>query len=141
MRTAGISAALAVLVTACGPSDRRPEEAVQLFLKAVQAGKPEEIYELLTPENQNRLKKMAKMATAQTGGSQHFKPYQLIVAGHSTPAHRPGEISLIHEKENRARVKILSQDKKRHEILNLIRILGHWRIQLPERMEKESLGR
>lgn len=126
--------ALGLSQGSCSSSDRDAEKVVKKFIRAVESGRKTAIYDLLAPGIQKKLKDLAKLATDQTGGRRKFKPEEMLVVGLSPTSLRPGPVELLSSEADRARVKLHSSKRKKHEIIHLIKIEGKWRIILPDVM-------
>ncbi|MBW2736861.1 MAG: hypothetical protein JRH20_31135, partial [Deltaproteobacteria bacterium] len=83
-----LSSAVVVSLVGCAPDDSSPEGAVKLFLRAVAMRDGPQMFELLAPVTQARLKKMAELATAQTSGRRRLAPDELLAAGLDKPRYR-----------------------------------------------------
>ena len=129
--------ALLLVLAACSPDDSSPDGAVKLFLRATAAGDTAKVYRLLAPESQKWLQQMADRATAQTGGRRRIRPEELLAASVDPPRLRLSRLRVAEVKGNRARVKLVDEAKKMHEMINLVRVEGRWRVLLPRRRQAE----
>lgn len=129
----GIGAAVMLATIAgCALSDNSPEGAAKQFVRAVAMRDGPRMFEMLAPEAQTKLKKMAELATAQTSGRRRFKPEELLAAGLDQPRYRLSRVQVEKVSGDRATVALLSAHAKERESLELIKIDGHWRIRLPK---------
>lgn len=123
------------LLGGCTLNDRSPEGATRLFVEAVVSHKTDRVIELLAPATRKKVDALAKLASAQTGGRQHYKPEDMLVAGMQPPLHNLGdswEAAVQKEQGDRAEVRITSADKKHQQSFHLVRVGESWRVTLPD---------
>lgn len=132
MRVLFVSVALVLMLGACAPDDSTPEGAAKLFVRAVAMRDGPRMFELLAPDAQAKLKKMAELATAQTSGRRRFTAPELLAAGLDQPRYRLSRVQLAKVEGDRATVELLSAAEKERESLVMLRIDGRWRIVLPK---------
>lgn len=123
----------------CTINDRSPEGATRLFVEAIVSHKKDRVVELLAPATKKKVQALAKLASAQTGGRQRFKPEDILVAGMQPPLYKLGdswEVVVQKEQGDRAEVQITSADKKHHQTFQLERVGDHWRVTLPDELLK-----
>ena len=127
---AAMALAIAVAGRSCRVSQPGPEVTVRDLLHAASTGDRDTVYELLAPNTQARLEVEAKRATDLVGATQRYSAKDLISIGASEGGTSQTEITVIDERGDRATVQIVSASGR--ALLQLIRINGRWRIELPQ---------
>jgi len=135
----GIVALLAAALPVACHQEESPREAVLRFLRAVEEGDREQVYDLLAPESQKLLRSIADRANTHTGGGRRLTPQDLFAVGQERPAAKIGELKVLEVEGDRARVALESTTNEKHqgvgvvkaEVLELIRVENSWRIKLP----------
>ena len=126
-----LSAAVMLILAACGGEDRTPVGAATLFLRAIDEGNASEVYRMLAPSTQEALDKLQQLAGAQAGVGRRFKPEELLAVGQEPGwGERRWKIGETSINGDRARVRLLSA-KKTEDYLELVRVGGVWRVLLP----------
>ncbi len=123
---AAVALAAAVAGRGCGPQDDTPDGAVRAFDAAARAGDKRAVYELLGPETQSTLAERADRASAL--GEDRYAPEDMIGLGETTTAPTP-TLEVVREKDGSAVVAITGDGGQR-STLNLVKIKGHWRVEL-----------
>ena len=127
-----IISVFASTATGCGPSDRTPTGAVELFLQAVLMEQQQRVYELLHPGDQQQLTKLAQQANAQAGGGRRFEPHQMLDIGRSIIGQGRGKLTVVEQKAGRALVQVHGAKGKSSTRLSVIKVDRRWRIKLPK---------
>ncbi len=123
--------ALSLILACCSADNVSPEGAVKAFMAAVASLKSEQAYNLLAPETQRELQRLAEKATLQTGGRHQQKPEEMLLLGLVQSRHEVHKMELISQDDQRAKVKLISKGKaKATEELELVKVDGGWRVLL-----------
>ena len=122
---AAMAVAAAVAGRSCRVSQPGPEAAVRELLQAAKTGDRETVFELLTPSTQARLEAEAKRSTDLVGAAVRYTAKDLVSIGSADSTTAPTDIT-VHD---RAVVQIITP-AGRYD-LDLIRIDGRWRIDIP----------
>lgn len=129
--TALLAVALAAAVAGrgCSSEDDTPEGAVRAFVAAARAGDHEALFELLGPATRARLERSAVHLGILTGEGRPASPSELI----RVDAERGGpvDVQVLSERGDRAVVRVRGDEEEGR--LELVRVDGHWRIELPGR--------
>lgn len=125
-----LAALLLAALGACNGEDRSPDGAVRKLVRSVDEGNAAEVYRLLAPESQRGLVERARIANAQVGGGQRFKPEDLLALGHVPPRHELAGVKLVREQGDRATVQLSGKRGEREDVM-LRKVEGHWRVILP----------
>jgi hypothetical protein len=126
---AAMALAAAVACRSCRVTQPGPEAAVRDLLQAAKTANPDLVFSLLTPATQDRLAAEARRATDLVGASQRYTAKELISIGASDSAADPTDITVLEESADRAVVEVVSPAGRAR--LALIKLDGHWRIDLP----------
>lgn len=127
------------VVSACGAKkvDHSPTGVVKQFLaaslKASTDKRHKGLYELLGPRSQARLKASAERATAATGGKRKYAPHEMLSASFRPNAKgdwTPKSFKLLGKSGDTARVEVRGEKKGQVQVVNLVKVKGHWRIEL-----------
>jgi hypothetical protein len=121
--------AIAVAGRSCRVSQPGPEMTVRDLLHAANTSDRETVYQLLAPATQQRLEAEAKRATDLVGATQRYAAKDLISIGASEGVAPPTDITVLEERGDRATVQIVSPAGR--SLLQLVRIGGHWRVDIP----------
>ena len=124
-----VALAIAVVGRGCDVREPGPERAVRSMIEASSAGDRRAVWRLLSPETQRRLEERAQRATDLVGSNLRYTALDLIAIGSSEDRPTPSEIEVIEQAGNRAVVEIRSSDGRAR--LELVRVDGQWRIDLP----------
>ncbi len=135
--------ALWVLFSGAGCSkekvDNSPTGVVKQFIAAslqIKADKRhKDMYKLLGPRTKARLKSSAERATAATGGKRKFAPHEMLSASSRPSAKgdwipKPKGFKLLSKTETTARVQVRGKKKEELQVVELVKVKGHWRIEL-----------
>jgi hypothetical protein len=127
---AAMALAAAVAGRGCSVAAAGPAEVVRDFAAAASAGDRRAVFELLSPETQARLERQASQATALAGSAMRYEALDLIsiCSGEDCPA--PQELVVKERSADRAVVEVVQVSGERAE-LTVVRVDGHWRIDLP----------
>jgi hypothetical protein len=109
-----------------------PDSVLRRLLNAATVGDGEVVFELLTPEVQTKLRKLANLATAQSGGRQRYSPSDLL-ATTLAPRGKISSIKVLSETKQHAKVRVDATKQLAAETWSLRRIDGRWRVELPTR--------
>lgn len=127
---AAMALAIAVAGRSCRVSQPGPEVTVRDLLHAASTGDRDTVYELLAPNTQAHLEASAKRATDLVGATQRYSAKDLVSIGAPEGGTSQTEITVIDERGDRATVQIVSASGR--ALLQLIRIDGRWRVELPQ---------
>lgn len=132
--SAVLAAALALAIGArgCGSADETPEGAARAFVTAARTGDRAAVFALLGPGTRAYLESEAVRATEIAGGSRRVDPRELVsvtATGADTPA--PKAFRVAERAGDRAIVEVVARDGTAHP-LRLVRVDGHWRVELAE---------
>lgn len=130
---------LALGLTACSREDKTPDGAVRLLIRMIDEGNTSEAYRLLAPESQRALGERARIANAQTGGGQRFKPEDMLAIGQVPARHDLGGVKTVRIEGDRAKVQLESKRGARED-LELRQVDGHWRVVVPAEKEDAPPG-
>ena len=134
-RSLSLAALLLAGHASCDGEERSPEGAVRRLVRSVDEGNASEVYNLLAPESQRALIERARIANAQVGGGQRFKPEDLLALGHVPPRYDLGSVKLVRSTGDRATVQLTGKRGARED-LELRKLDGRWRILLPAEKEE-----
>jgi hypothetical protein len=126
---AAMALAIAVAGRSCRVTQPGPEMAVRDLLHAANTGDRDTVFALLAPATQQRLEAEAKRATDLVGATQRYAAKDLISIGASEGVAPPTDITVLEERGDRATVQIVSPSGR--SLLQLVRIAGRWRIDIP----------
>jgi len=126
---AAMAVAAAVAGRSCRVSQPGPEAAVRDLLQAAKTGDRDMVYDLLTPSTQARLDTEAKRATDLVGAAVRYTAKDLLSIGSADSLSAPTDITVTEERGDRAVVQIITPAGRSD--LDLIRIGGRWRIDIP----------
>lgn len=127
---AAMALAAAVAGRSCRVTRPGPEAAVRDMIQAAKTGDRDAVFELLTPETQDRLAAQARQATDLVGASHRYTAKDLISIGSSDGVPDPTDLTVIEERGDHAVVEIVSPAGRAR--LELLRLGGRWRIDLPQ---------
>ena len=127
---AAVALAIAVVGRGCRVTTPGPEAAVRSLIAAANAGDRKEVYRLLSPATQQRLDDRAQRATELVGSNVRYTALDLISIGGGEDVPAPTEINVLDRDGDRATVQIVSSAGRAD--LDVVRVEGHWRIDLPE---------
>jgi hypothetical protein len=127
---AAMAVAAAVAGRSCRVTQPGPEAAVRDMIQAAKTGDRDLVYELLTEATRDRLAAEAKRATDLVGASQRYTAKDLISIGSSDGVADPTDITVLEERGDRAVVEMVSSVGRAR--LELVRVRGRWRIDLPQ---------
>lgn len=125
-----VALAIAVVGRGCGVEQPGPEQAVRSLLAAASAGDRQAVWTLLSPQTQRRLEDRAQRATDLVGANLRYTALDLIAIGSSEDRPAPSEIDVVERTGDRAVVELRSSAGRAR--LELVRVDGHWRIDLPD---------
>jgi hypothetical protein len=125
---AAVALAVAVVGRSCGVADPGPEAAVRGMLAAASAGDRTAVYDLLTPETQQRLAERARRATDVVGSSVRYSALDLISIGGASDAPPPSDITVIEQVGDRAVVEVVSPGGR--DRVTVRRVGGRWLVEL-----------
>ena len=125
---AAIALAAAVLGRGCGVAEPGPDAAVKSLIAAARAGDRKAVWRMLSPETQRALDERARTATDLVGSSTRFTALDLISIGSSEDVPPPTDVRVIARAGDRATVEIGGPAPER---VDVVRIDGHWKIDLP----------
>ena len=126
---AAMAVAAAVAGRSCRVSQPGPEAAVRDLLQAAKTGDLDTVFELLTPSTQARLEAEAKRSTDLVGAAVRYTAKDLLSIGSADSLTTPTDITVDEERGDRAVVQIITPAGRSN--LDLIRIDGRWRIEIP----------
>lgn len=126
---AAMALAAAVAGRNCNAGESSPESAVRAMMTAAKADDRHAVFDLLTPETQDRLTERARQATDLVGAGTRYTAYDLISIGGAGDLPAPTDITTIDEHGSYATVEIVSPAGRSR--LGLVRIDGRWRVDLP----------
>ena len=126
---AAMAVAAAVAGRSCRVTEPGPEVAVRDMVRAAKTGDREAVFELLGPATRARLEIEAKRATDLVGASVRYTAKDLISIGSSEG---PGLTDLTAIEENGARAVVEVVSPAGRNRVDLVRIDGRWRIELPQ---------
>jgi len=115
----------------CQQEEQTPQGAALRFVRAANEGEAGDVFKMLDPAVQELLTKMSRLANAQSGGSQRYKPEDLLAVGQVPVALELTEVKVVKiEHGNRATVELVGSEKMR-QLLELVKIDKVWHIRLP----------
>ncbi len=126
---AAVALAAGVVGRGCGVEEQGPDSAVRSMLAAASAGDRTAFWALLSPDTQARLEDKAQRATELGGSNVRYDALDLISIGSTEEVAPPTEINVIERHGDRAVVEIVSGAGRAR--LDIVRIDGRWRIDLP----------
>jgi len=126
---AAIALAVGVVGRGCRVGAPGPDAAVRALIQAARAGDRQAVYDLLSPATQGRLAERARKATALVGASVRYAPLDLISIGAFGDAPAPSDLDVVEDTGERATVEIETSGGTAR--LGLVRVDGHWRVDLP----------
>jgi hypothetical protein len=126
---AAVAIAGAVVGRGCRVTDPGPEAAVRSLIAATNAGDRRAVFGLLSPGTQASLEERAQRATELVGSNVRYTALDLIAIGSAEDVSHPTEINVVTRTGDRALVEIVSSDGRGQ--LQLIRVDGRWRVDLP----------
>lgn len=121
--------------------DAAPKGAVEEMMQATLSGDAVRAFELLAPATRARLERMARVATAQLGGTRKVAPHELLAVSLHPTRFELAEIVLLEQTAERARVKLKARGERGEEVLELVRVGGRWRILLPDASGRSQADR
>jgi hypothetical protein len=127
---AAMALAAAVAGRSCRVTRPGPEAAVGAMIQAAKTGDRDTVFELLAPATRDRLDAEARRATDLVGASQRYTAKDLISIGSSDGVADPTDITVLEDRGDRAVVEVVSPAGRAR--LDLVRIDGRWRIELPQ---------
>ncbi len=127
---AAMALAAAVAGRSCRVSQPGPEATVRDMLQAAKSGDHETVYELLGPSTHAALEAEARQSTNLVGASVRFTAMSLVSVGSSEGIAPPTDVTVVEERGDSAIVELVSPAGRAR--LALVRVGGHWRIELPE---------
>ena len=127
---AAMALAAAVAGRSCRVTQPGPEAAVRDMIQAAKTGDRDTVFALLTPATRDRLDAEARRATDLVGASQRYTAKDLISIGSSEGVADPTDITVVEEHGERAVVEIVSPAGRAR--LELVKLEGRWRIDLPQ---------
>jgi hypothetical protein len=122
--------AAAVAGRSCRVSEPGPEAAVRDMLQAAKTSDRDAVFELLAPDTRARLDAQAKRATDLVGAAVRYTAKDLISIGSTDVSSTPTDITVLDERGDHAVVEIVAPSGRAR--LELLRVDGRWRIQLPQ---------
>jgi hypothetical protein len=130
--TVAIAIALAAVASGrgCTPVDASPEGTARAFVSAARGGDHRAVWALLGPATQARLTVAARGATDRVGGTRRYAPEDMLRVG-ARGGWTPSGYRVLEHHDERARVQVDGPDGQA-DVLDLVRIDGHWRVELPE---------
>jgi hypothetical protein len=126
---AAMALAAAIAGRGCRVRDPGPEAAVRDVLQAAKAGDRDAVYQLLSPTTRDQLAAMAARATDLVGAAVRYSAKDLISIGTSDGIAPPTDVTVVSETGERAVVEVVSPAGRAR--LDLVRIDGHWLVDLP----------
>lgn len=126
---AAMALAIAFAGRSCRVTQPGPEMTVRDLLHAANTGDRDTVFALLAPATQGRLEAEARRATDLVGATQRYAAKDLISIGSSEGVAPPTDITVLEESGDRATVQIVSPAGR--SLLQLVRIAGHWRVDIP----------
>jgi hypothetical protein len=127
---AAMALAAAVAGRSCRVTRPGPEAAVGAMIQAAKTNDHDAVFELLAPATRDRLDAEARRATDLVGASQRYTAKDLISIGSSEGVADPTDITVLEDRGDRAVVEVVSPAGRAR--LDLVRIDGRWRIELPQ---------
>jgi hypothetical protein len=129
------------LLAGCSSEERTPDGTVRRLIQLIDEGNLSEVYRLLAPDSQRALIERARIANAQTGGGQRFKPEDLLAIGQVPARHDLGGVKTVREAGDSATVQLQSKRGARED-LELRKVDGRWRVVMPaEKDETPPAGK
>jgi hypothetical protein len=125
---AAMAFAAAVAGRGCRVTEPGPEAAVRDMVRLAKSGDREAVFDLLSPQTQERLRVEAKKATDLVASATRYTARDLISIGNSDNVPPPSDITLIDESGDTATVEVVSPAGRAR--VRLVRIDGRWRIDL-----------
>jgi hypothetical protein len=128
--------ALALGLAACAKPKPAsgPVDVVKRFLAASQERDASAVYALLGPATRARLQAAAALATEQAGRKPPFAPHEMLSAGFRPSVSgdwTPRTYRLLEQSADAARVEVVGKKPGQRDVVRLVRVDGHWRIELP----------
>lgn len=123
------AAALSGALGAAGCGEDDPAAAVRAFDRAAEAGARDEVYRLLGPQTQARLVADAHRAS-ELSGRRGVRPEELLAIGWSPRRFRSESVRVLGRAGDHAEVEVVGAHGEK-ERLELVRVGGAWRIELP----------
>jgi hypothetical protein len=127
---AAMAVAAAVAGRSCRVSQPGPEAAVRDMLQAAKTGDRDTVFALLTPGTRARLEVEARRATDYVGAAIRFTAKDLVSIGNSDGTTTPTDITVVEEQGDRAAVLVISPSGRAR--MDLVRVEGKWRIEIPQ---------
>jgi hypothetical protein len=127
---AALAIAIGVVGRGCSVDAPGPDAAVHDFLEASRVGDRKAVFDLLSPDTQRHLEENAQAATAKVGASVRYTALDLISIGAFDDPPPRTELRVVTQYGDKAEVEIDAGAGKAR--LALVRVDGHWRIDLPD---------
>jgi hypothetical protein len=127
---AAMALAAAVAGRSCRVSQPGPEAAVRDMIQAAKTGDRDTVFALLAPATRERLDAEARRATDLVGASQRYAAKDLISIGSSDGVPDPTDITVLEDHGDRAIVEVVSPAGRAR--LELVKLEGRWRVELPQ---------
>jgi hypothetical protein len=127
---AALALAIAVLGRGCRVDDPGPDAAVHELLQAARTGDRQAVFQLLSPDTQQRLEERAQNATSLVGANRRYRAMDLISIGSFEDQPAPTELRVVEQYGDKAVVEVESPAGRAR--IALLKIDGRWRIDLPE---------
>lgn len=139
-RVVAAIAAVAVAVTlaavatgrGCAPVDASPESAARAFVTATRGGDRRAVWVLLGPATKTRLEAEARGATERVGGTRRFAAPEMLMISVGPTTWAPSGYRVLDggDGETTAHVEVRGASGQR-DVLELTRVDGRWRVELP----------
>jgi hypothetical protein len=107
-----------------------PELTVRDLLQAARTGDRDLVFELLAPATRARLEAESERATDLVGAATRYTAKDLISIGASDASSTPTHITVIEQRGDHAVVEVVSASGRAR--VQLLKIDGRWRVELPE---------
>lgn len=124
---------LAVYLTlgaGCGRGkDGGPQQVVERFVVAAQAGDRAAVHSMLGPRARARLQELM-VSAERVSGRLVLEPYDFLAVGRAPPAWEMAGVRQLEREDNRAVVEVFSASGERHSV-ELVLDEGSWKIELP----------
>lgn len=115
----------------CRDDTDGPTGAVRQMVTAARAGDQKAVYDLLSPETQQRLQVSSQRATDLAGSADRYESLDLISIGRIDEGTGPKDYKLISNSSGVAMVEIVSHSGLRARI-RVVEVDGRWRIDIPD---------
>jgi hypothetical protein len=130
---AAMAIAISVNSRGCDVTEPGPEDSVHNLIAAIKADDVDTVLELLSPATRSRLEDEARRATDYVGAATRFAARDLISlssAQVNAQTSWPSELVVVEQGADRAKVLVVSEHDRAH--IELVRVDGLWRIDLPD---------